>query len=90
MNNTLYTELEEYKYSTNRYTKKVFTLVLSVMLFGLYIGVLFYGSNSIGILSGLNDKENLLNREIRRLKITNAKLQQKIFDLNSLNPEDTQ
>jgi len=86
MDNTLYDELKDYNQG-NQNRQKLLTYVIATMLFGLYIGILFYGSNSINVLIGLSDKEELLNKEIVRLKKENSKLQQKYFDLVSLNPE---
>ena len=59
-----------------------FYLFLSLRL--VYIGVLFYGTNSLEILFGLQDYEHYLQSEILRLKSENAGLQKDYFELKEI------
>jgi len=63
---------------------KILTLCSSVVLFGLYIGSLLYGANSIEVLSELKSRELFLKRSIINLKQENANLQKKYFELKGL------
>ena len=59
-------------------------LFLLVLVLGIYIGVLFYGTNSLEVLFGLQDYENYLQNEIGRLKNENSELQKEYFELKEI------
>lgn len=62
-----------------------FSFLLSIVLaLGVYIGILFYGTNSLSILFGLQDYEDYLQSEITRLKNENAELQKEYFELKEI------
>ncbi len=66
---------------------KFFFLVLIVLAFGIYIGLLLYGTNSIEILFGLQEYETYLEDEAFRLKYENAELQRKYFELKEISAQ---
>ena len=63
---------------------KFLVLLLIVLGFGIYIGILVYGTNSLEVLFGLQDYEEYLNSEIFSLKNENAKLQKEYFELKEI------
>ena len=57
-----------------------------IMLFGVYLGILIYGENSLTVLNHLRqEKENLLT-EATQLKSKNQRLQKEFFELKQLQP----
>jgi len=63
---------------------KFFILFFIILLLGVYIGILLYGTNSFEVLLNLQDYENYLHSEISRLKDENALLQKEFFELNEI------
>lgn len=62
-----------------------FSFLLSIVLIlGIYIGVLLYGTNSLEVLFELQDYEYYLQNEIARLKSENADLQKEYFELKEI------
>jgi len=66
---------------------KFLVLFLLIVLFGIYLGVLLYGTNSFEILVGLEDYENYLQDEVVRLKNDNAELQREYFELKEISAQ---
>ena len=67
--------------------KKFFILFVFVILLGIYLGVLLYGTNSLEVLFGLQDYENYLQDEVVRLKNENAQLQREYFELKEISAQ---
>ena len=68
--------------------KTILVTLIGILLFGVYMGILLYGENSLSILSQLGDKkESLLNQE-KVLKLQNQKLQKRYFELKQLEPKE--
>ncbi|MDD2653216.1 MAG: bZIP transcription factor [Sulfurimonas sp.] len=63
---------------------KFFILLFAVIGFGIYIGLLLYGDNSLQVYMGLVEYENHLQTEIERLKNENAELQREYFELKEI------
>ncbi len=63
---------------------KFFILVFLVLIAGVYIGLLLYGTNSLEVYLGLQDYEGQLQKEIGRLKDENAELQREYFELKEI------
>ena len=63
---------------------KFFLFVVIVIFFGVYLGVLLYGTSSLEVLFGLQEYENYLTNEIARLKNENAQLQREYFELKEI------
>lgn len=84
----LYDEIDTTQSLTQRYLGlslgKFLLLFSIVMVMGIYLGVLLYGTNSVEVLFGLEDYENYLQDEIVRLKSDNAELQREYFELKEI------
>lgn len=63
---------------------KFLLFMVIVVFFGVYLGVLLYGTSSLEVLFGLQDYENYLTNEIVRLKSENAQLQREYFELKEI------
>jgi hypothetical protein len=63
---------------------KFLLFIVLVVFFGVYLGVLLYGTSSLEVLFGLQDYENYLINEIARLKSENAQLQREYFELKEI------
>ena len=61
---------------------------LGVLLFGIYVGVLMYGENSLTVLDDLKDKKDNLTQEKKALKLENQRLQKEFFELKQLEPKE--
>jgi len=87
-NQELFEEIDNSQSMTEEYfglsLKKFLFLLSIVLLLGVYIGVLFYGTNSLEVLFDLQDYENFLETEITRLKSENASLQKEYFELKEI------
>ena len=57
-----------------------------IMLFGVYLGVLIYGENSLTVLDRLRQKKENLLIEATQLKNKNQRLQKEFFELKQLQP----
>lgn len=62
------------------------SILLGVMLFGVYIGNLLFGTNSLEVLLRLRSYENELKHQVERLREENARLQKEYFELKRLEP----
>ncbi|HHH37090.1 MAG TPA: hypothetical protein ENK77_00550 [Epsilonproteobacteria bacterium] len=56
----------------------------AMILFGVYLGVLIYGDNSLAVLSHLQDEKKALLKEAKELKAENQRLQKEYFELMQL------
>jgi len=65
----------------------LFTLI-GILLFGVYMGILLYGENSLSVLTQLKEKKESLLSEEKRLKQQNQKLQKRFFVLKQLEPKE--
>ncbi len=68
--------------------KTILITLIGLLLFGVYMGVLLFGDNSLGVLSQLQEKKERLLLEEKALKVTNQKLQKKFFELKQLEPKE--
>ena len=66
---------------------KFLVLLLIVLVFGVYLGIILYGTNSVEILFGLQDYELYLQDEVYRLKEENAELQREYFELKEISAQ---
>lgn len=87
----LFDEIDNAQSVTQRYLglslNKFFGLFFIVVVFGIYLGVILYGSNSIQVLFGLQDYETYLQVETTRLKNENAELQREYFELREISAQ---
>ncbi|QOP44862.1 hypothetical protein [Sulfurimonas paralvinellae] len=90
-NEELYEEIDTEESITQRYLGlslgKFFLLVSFIVVLGIYLGVLLYGTNSLEVLFGLDDYENYLQDEVVRLKNENAELQREYFELKEISAQ---
>ena len=90
-NEALYEEIDTTQGLTQKYLglsfNKFFSLLFIVVTFGVYVGMLLYGSNSIEVLFGLQDYETYLQSETARLKNQNAELQREYFELKEISAQ---
>jgi len=89
MNNIgLYDEIDNSQSLTEKHLglslKKFLFLLFIVLALGIYLGTLFYGTNSLEVLFGLQDYQDFLEEEITRLKSENAALQKEYFELKEI------
>ncbi len=70
------------------FSLKTFLLTaIGILLFGIYVGVLMYGENSLTVLNQLKEKKFSLSLENKALKVENQKLQKEYFELKQLEPK---
>jgi len=87
----LFEEIDTSQTITQKYLglslKKFFLLLALVIVLGVYLGVLLYGTNSLEVLFGLQDYENYLQDEVVHLKKENAELQREYFELKEISAQ---
>ena len=87
----LYEEIDTDESITQKYLGlslgKFFLLVTLIILLGIYLGIILYGTNSLEVLFGLQDYENYLQDEVVRLKTENAELQREYFELKEISAQ---
>ncbi len=87
----LYEDIEDTQSFTQKYLGlslvKFFVFFLIILAFGIYIGTILYGTNSIEILLSLEEYEIYLEGEVYRLKEENAQLQREYFELKEISAQ---
>jgi len=68
--------------------KTLLATMLGILLFGIYVGVLMYGENSLSVLNALKEKKEHLTEEKRAIMSENQKLQKIFFELKQLEPKE--
>jgi len=68
--------------------KTFLVTAIGILLFGIYVGVLMYGENSLTVLNQLKDKKESLALENQTLKVENQRLQKVYFELKQLEPKE--
>ncbi|RLA70505.1 MAG: hypothetical protein DRG09_02995 [Epsilonproteobacteria bacterium] len=68
--------------------KTFLVTAIGILLFGIYVGILMYGENSLTVLNQLKEKKYRLSLEDKALKIENQKLQKEYFELKQLEPKE--
>ena len=68
--------------------KALLVTVIGILLFGVYVGVLIYGENSLTVLNQLKEKKQGLSLEEKILKVENQRLQKEYFELKQLEPKE--
>ena len=63
------------------------TMVM-ILLFGVYVGILIYGENSLNVLENLQEQKKRLTHEAKELKSENQRLQKEYFELKNLEPSE--
>ena len=68
--------------------KTLLVTAIGILLFGIYVGVLIFGENSLTVLHQLKEKKQKLIQEGQRLKNENQNLQKEYFELKQLEPNE--
>jgi len=68
--------------------KAILVTAIGILLFGIYVGILMYGENSLTVLNHLKEKKEMLKQEEKHLKAENQKLQKELFELKQLEPKE--
>ena len=68
--------------------KAILVTVIGILLFGIYVGILIYGENSLTVLNHLKEKKEMLKQEEKSLKAKNQSLQKELFELKQLEPKE--
>ncbi len=68
--------------------KTLLLTLIGILLFGIYVGILIYGENSVTVLQHLEVKKAALKKESAILKADNQKLQKEFFELKQLEPKE--
>ncbi|MCO4845599.1 MAG: hypothetical protein KC427_06235 [Sulfurovum sp.] len=68
--------------------KTFLVTALGILLFGIYVGVLVYGENSLTVLNQLKEKKQGLSLKEKILKVENQRLQKEYFELKQLEPKE--
>ena len=68
--------------------KTFLVTALGILLFGIYVGVLMYGENSLTVLNKLKEEKQTLVKEKRDIKTENQRLQKEFFELKQLEPKE--
>ncbi len=68
--------------------KTILVTVIGILLFGIYVGILIYGENSLTVLNHLKEKKQALTQEKKALKTENQRLQKEYFELKQLEPKE--
>jgi len=66
--------------------KALLLTTIAILIFGIYVGVLIYGENSLTVWNQLKEKKQGLIEESKALKNENQKLQKEYFELKQLAP----
>jgi len=61
--------------------RSLLLIFLWILLFGLYVGVLLFGENSLEVLNGLRKEKAQLVKEKQALQEENQRLQKRYFEL---------
>jgi len=68
--------------------KTLLVTAIGILLFGIYVGVLIYGENSLIVWNQLKEKKQGLFQEEKALKTENQRLQKEFFELKQLEPKE--
>ena len=68
--------------------KAFLVTAIGILLFGIYIGILVYGENSLTVLNQLKEKKQGLFLEEKIIKVENQRLQKEYFELKQLEPKE--
>jgi len=68
--------------------KTLLVTTIGILLFGIYLGILIYGENSLTVLTQLKTTKQNLIQENKQIKIENQRLQKEFFELKQLEPKE--
>ncbi|WP_457606988.1 hypothetical protein [Nitratifractor sp.] len=67
--------------------RSILLILLGIGLFGLYVGVLLFGENSLSVLQNVEKEKRSLLAEKSRLQTENQRLQKQYFELLQITGE---
>jgi cytosine/uracil/thiamine/allantoin permease len=67
--------------------KTLLIALIGILVFGIYVGILIYGENSLTVLNQLKEKKQGLLIKGKGLKSENQRLQKEFFELKQLEPD---
>jgi uncharacterized membrane protein len=70
-----------------RYVIQIVIVLSIIISFGIYIGNILFGNNSIEVLTNIQTQQSYLKEKISYLQKDNANLQKEYFELKNLEPE---
>lgn len=79
-------EIKEVETLAGLSMKTLLVTAIGILLFGIYLGILIYGENSLTVLKQLKEKKHMLFKEGQTLKKNNQELQKAFFELKQLEP----
>jgi len=79
-------EIQEAERLAGLSLKTLLVTTIGILLFGIYLGILIYGENSLTVLKQLKEKKHVLIKEGQALKHNNQELQKEFFELKQLEP----
>jgi len=90
-NEELFEEIDNRQSFTQHYLglsfNKFFILFSIIIAFGIYLGIILYGANSMQVLVSLQDYETYLKTQTSQLKNQNAELQREYFELKEISAQ---
>ena len=78
------TKVSRSRYALGLSIRVLLIITIVIVAFGVYLGILLYGENSLTVLSQLKQSERNLLREAQGLKSENQRLQKESFELKQL------
>lgn len=84
----LYISIKKLEHKVGLSLKSILLVFSMLIVFGVYIGDLFFAKNSIYTLIELRDKKHRLLSEIQKLKNENQVFQKSYFELKQLEAKD--
>ena len=79
-------EIQEVETLAGLSVKTLLMALVGILVFGIYVGVLIKGENSLTVLNQLKENKQALLLKGRSLKQENQKLQKGFFELKQLVP----
>jgi len=80
-------QIDENKSKRAFFYLKIFSLLVVVIGFGVYVGDILFGKSSLDVLLNLQSEKQILEKSIDTYKTQNAILQKEYFELKDLDPE---
>ena len=68
--------------------KTFLVALIGILIFGIYVGILLNGENSLAVLKQLKEKKEVLLVQSKALKNENQRLQKEFFELKQLEPSE--
>jgi cell division protein FtsB len=80
-------EIEKRESKSASFYLKIFSLLVIVVGFGIYVGDMLFGKSSLDVLLNLQSDKQILQQSVENLKKENAILQKEYFELKDLDPD---